>query len=450
MNPLNLSSPGLFQHIAGVPALYQAWRKVRANRGAAGMDAISLQAFEAELAANLGELSRCLSAGSYEPLPARFVCIVKENGKERELGILTVRDRVAQRAVLDAIEPLIEPLMADCSFAFRGGRNVEMAIQRMVAARANGCWWTVESDVEDFFGAIDRRLLLRELSAVVPDENVIRLIQTWLSAGALEEMQKSRAAGWARQGRVVWAKVRLKLGESVGQTLDDYVAQQLGVVSPNPLFEDGWADRQEVNAHDTTNLAEIHAEAQQQTRRAAVTRLIQDGALLAVSQRALLGKLLGAKVLGLGGIAVAGAMLAPNAVEAFRNYRQPPPRGTLQGAPISPLLTNFYMTPFDRALTQQVLRMIRYCDDFVLMCRSKAEAESALQAAQNALAERRLRVHPLKTRIVAPDEEFEFLGYVFAADGSVVPPPSVPAQMAQSIRQAAQHAHKRWGDRVKR
>src|SRR5918911_3781493 len=158
---------GLFRRIVSVPSLYQAWRKVRANRGAAGVDAISLDEFEVNLTGNLQELSRSLLSGTYQPMPARFVTIAKENGKERELGILAVRDRVAQRALLDAIEPLVEPLLLDCCFAFRPGRNVEMAVQHMIAARANGFWWTVESDVEDFFGSIDRRLLLREVAQIM-------------------------------------------------------------------------------------------------------------------------------------------------------------------------------------------------------------------------------------------------------------------------------------------
>ena len=110
-----------------------------------------MHAFEANLAANLQELARSLQSRSYQPLPARFVTITKENGKERELAILAVRDRIAQRAVLDAIEPILEPQLLDCSFAFRPGRNCGMAIQRMIAARANGLWWTVESDVQNFF-----------------------------------------------------------------------------------------------------------------------------------------------------------------------------------------------------------------------------------------------------------------------------------------------------------
>src|SRR5215213_1117458 len=99
----------LLRQLASIPALHQAWRMVRANRGAAGVDAINLRAFEQNLTGNLAELSRNLLSGSYEPLPARYVSIPKADGNMRELAIPTVRDRVTQRAVLDLIEPIFEP-----------------------------------------------------------------------------------------------------------------------------------------------------------------------------------------------------------------------------------------------------------------------------------------------------------------------------------------------------
>src|SRR5437868_9452010 len=247
---------GLFRQIVSVPSLYQAWRKVRANRGAAGVDAISLDEFEMNLTANLRELSRSLLSGTYQPMPARFVTLVKENGKERELGILAVRDRVAQRAVLDAIEPLFEPLLLDCSFAFRQGRNVEMAVQRMIAARANGFWWTVESDVRDFFGSIDRRLLLKETGAVVPDEDVLRLLQAWLDAGALEQAA-AESAKWRRQGKAAMANLRLLMRESVSRSVDDYVAERLGVNGSDSYLNDELLAQSEEEAGETS-LTEAH------------------------------------------------------------------------------------------------------------------------------------------------------------------------------------------------
>lgn len=220
--------------------------------------------------------------------------------------------------------------------------------------------------------------------------------------------------------------------------MNDYVAQHLGV-SASEDYPNGeiafQPDAQGVYENSMPEMPPV----EQQMRRAAIQRLAKDGALLALSQRAVLGRLLSAKVLGVGGLLATAALLAPKAVAAYRQYFHPK-LGTLQGAPLSPLLTNFYMTPFDHELTGQGLRLIRYCDDFVIQCRTEAEAQTALRAAEQAAAGRRLRLHPNKTRIVPLHGEFDFLGYVFAADGSVIPPPSVPEQAAAQLRTMARRA----------
>ena len=436
----------MFLQVANVPSLYQAWRKVRANRGAAGVDAVSLSEFESQLRPNLQELARSLQSGAYQPLPARFVTIKKENGKERELGILTVRDRVAQRAVLDVIEPLLERHFLDCSFAFRQGRNVEMAVQRMIAARANGFWWTVESDVEDFFGSIDRRLLLQEVGQVVTDEKLLALLCAWLDAGALEQ-PSGACTNIRRYGREAWAGVRLFVRENINQSVDSYIARSLDLDQDASVLIDGTLlPAPDVPGFGSSGVQNVEANTQQRTRRAAMKKLIHDGALLALSQRALVGKIMSAKVLGLGGLVVGAALLAPKARGLFKQYTQTQ-LGTLQGAPLSPLLTNFYMTPFDRELTAHGFRLIRYCDDFVIQCRTEGEARKALQVAESVLGERRLKLHPEKTSIISPDGEFKFLGYGFKRNGQVVTPPTVPEQVARQINALARRAVKwRTGD----
>jgi RNA-directed DNA polymerase len=92
LNSFAATQEEIFGRVVSAPALYQAWRKVRANRGAAGVDAVSLQVFEERLHENLRELARGLSSGAYQPMPARFVTVRKDDGRERELAILTVRD----------------------------------------------------------------------------------------------------------------------------------------------------------------------------------------------------------------------------------------------------------------------------------------------------------------------------------------------------------------------
>ena len=177
MNYQITSQSLLLRQIASQRSLYTAWRAVRANRGAAGVDAVTLQVFERSLDPNLTELARNLLNKSYEPLPARHVLVPKPNGAQRELAIPTVRDRVVQRAVLDRIEPMFEPLFLDCSYAFRPGRSVEMAIQRIVVARARGFCWTADADIQDFFPSIDHQLLLEDLTRTMAGPDVFHLIE---------------------------------------------------------------------------------------------------------------------------------------------------------------------------------------------------------------------------------------------------------------------------------
>src|SRR5205085_7638098 len=271
------------RQLAAGQSLHQAWGKVRANRGAAGVDAMSWQAFEAGRDANLRELSRSLLNISYQAMPARYVTIAKADGRERELAILTVRDRVAQRATLDVIEPLFEPQFLDCNYAFRPGRSVEMAVQRMIAARANGYWWTVESDVQDFFGTIDRRLLLSEIDETIGDEEVLRLMKGWLDAGALEpeEFHLAKTSVW-RQGQETMASLKLLVHETVKQSVDDYVAQHLGLSTGDAAIE-ALSDPIEMQSDETIDddLMQGHGVEHKQARRAAWKRLLQDGAIVA-------------------------------------------------------------------------------------------------------------------------------------------------------------------------
>jgi hypothetical protein len=106
------------------------------------------------------------------------------------------------------------------------------------------------------------------------------------------------------------------------------------------------------------------------------------------------------------------------------------------------LLSNALLHPFDVALTSEGFRIIRYCDDFVILCRTKSEAATALRIAKKALAERRLRLNPKKTALLAPNTPLTFLGYHFAADGRIIPPPSTPETVTRRIMATAQQSLK--------
>lgn len=430
-------SHGLLLQISSIPALHVAWRKVRANRGSAGADAVSIRAFERNLAANLKELGRNLLDKSYEPLPARHVCVLKPDGRQREIAILTVRDRIAQRAVLDAVEPLFERQFLDCSFAFRPERSVEMAIQRLVVARAQGFLWTVDADVENFFGTLDHQFLLDDLARTLPDPDVLQLIKQWLDAGALDGGRPT--LDWILSWRSSVAGMNLAVRDAIDRRLDQFAHERLGVDVPE-LAEVDWSSQSEAELPPGSSPGS-------ELRRAAMGRLLQDGLLLAVAQRAALRGLLSLKTLGIGGAAIGLVAAAPYALKVLEKLNSP--RGTLQGAPLSPLLSNVYLHSFDLAMTRPTHKLVRYCDDFVILCRTEDDARTVMRESQAALRERRLHLHPEKTRVVSPLESFKFLGHTFSPDGRVVPPPSLPEVVTQRIIEFAARHRRQTANRIK-
>lgn len=427
------SAPSIIlRQVAALSSLYQAWRKVRANRGAAGVDAISLQAFEQNLQPNLAELSRNLLNKTYEPLPARYVNVPKSDGKYRELAIPTVRDRVAQRAALDLIEPLFEPQFLDCSYAFRPGRSVEMAIQQIIVARANGFCWIVDADIKDFFPSMNHRLLIEDLSLAMDDDDILRLIELWLDAGVLDGTRPN--ARWIARWRGALADTNMAVRDAINDLFDDFLYNRLGGEA-DLAFSESQSDLiDEEGLPDRSEIPSLQREPG--FGRVAKRRLIQDGLLLALAERAAWKGMLAAKVLGIGGAALLLAAAVPPVMRKLRR-KASPGSGALQGAPISPLLSNIYLHPFDLALIENRHRLVRYCDDFVILCRTEAEAQGALGVAGASLQARLLQLHPEKTRLIAPGEQFDFLGYHFNADGSIIPPPSVPTIVTRQIVELA-------------
>jgi len=262
-------------------ALRRAWRQIRANGGGPGVDGVDIAAFEADLEAQLASLRQELTQGTYRPRGVRRVLVPKPGEGLRPLAIWALRDRVAQRAVYDYLEPLFEPGFLDCSHGFRPGRSVETAVADVLAARDQGLHWVLDTDIKDCFDSIDPRLLMRMLKRRVKDRVILRLLKTWLRARILTVDGQMRAAG------------------------------------------------------------------------------------------------------------------------------------TAQGGVLSPLLCNVYLHPFDVALTQRGLRLVRYADDLVVLCRRRQEAIAAEEIARLALAPLGLELNPYKTRVVHFDQGFKFLGVFF-------------------------------------
>jgi group II intron reverse transcriptase/maturase len=161
--------------------VWEAWLKVKANKGAAGVDEESIEMFERDLAGNLYKLWNRLSSGSYMPPPVRAVEIPKRSGGSRMLGVPTVADRVAQTVVRLVLEPEVEPLFHPDSYGYRTGRSALDAVARC----RERCWkadWVIDLDLRSFFDSLDHRLVLRAVAHHTSERWILLYVQRWLKA----------------------------------------------------------------------------------------------------------------------------------------------------------------------------------------------------------------------------------------------------------------------------
>lgn len=167
-------------------AVLEAWKRVKANRGAAGVDEESVQAFERKLRNNLYRVWNRMTSGSYLPPPVRTVEIEKAGGGKRKLGIPTVSDRVAQMVVKMHVEPRLDPLFCDDSYGDRPFKSAHDAVERC----RQRCWsydWAVDLDIKGFFDNIPHGLLMRALRKHVTEKWVLLYTERWLKAPAEDE-----------------------------------------------------------------------------------------------------------------------------------------------------------------------------------------------------------------------------------------------------------------------
>jgi RNA-directed DNA polymerase len=296
----------LMDKVASPHTLAVAWKRVAANKGAAGVDGISIARFQARAPHYLAELERELRAGSYQPLPARRVHIPKGQGKTRPLGIAAVKDRIVQTAITMVVEPIFEREFLPSNDGFRPGRGCKEALREVEQGLQRGSTWVVDADLESYFDSIPKTPLLARVAEKISDGTLLDLLQRFLDQDILDGM------------------------------------------------------------HQWTPLA-----------------------------------------------------------------------GVPQGSGLSPLLSNLYLHPFDHLMTQAGYTSVRYCDDFVILCRTQAEAEAALAVVDAWMTQHGLRLHPEKTRLVeasTDDKGFEFLGYRFAKGRRYVRPKSLQA-LRDKIRQ---------------
>ncbi|PTX10520.1 group II intron reverse transcriptase/maturase [Pontibacter mucosus] len=166
--------------------VWQAYRKVRANKGAAGIDHMGWQDLEQDLPRQLYKLWNRLSSGSYFPKPVREVVIGKKGGGERRLGIPTILDRIAQEVVRAHLERVVEPLFHKDSYGYRPGRSCHQAVGKL-SERAQCHDWAIDLDIRSFFDTIDHELLLQAVRHYCPDKWVLLYIGRWLQAGIVQQ-----------------------------------------------------------------------------------------------------------------------------------------------------------------------------------------------------------------------------------------------------------------------
>jgi RNA-directed DNA polymerase len=183
--------------------MVEAFRNVKRNRGAAGIDKVSIQLYESNLLENLLALMRRLKDGTFRPLPLRRVHIPKGDGKTRPLGIPAVRDRVAQEVLRQLLNPLFERIFHDDSYGFRPARGCHMAVERVVELHQQGHTHVLDADIKGFFDNIPHDVIMAGVADEVADGNILRLVERFLKAGVMEEGQFRPTSVGTPQGGVI-------------------------------------------------------------------------------------------------------------------------------------------------------------------------------------------------------------------------------------------------------
>lgn len=177
----------LIEQVIADDNLWRAYEKVRKNKGAPGVDGITVYQLKSHMEKYYQPLKRKLKDGSFQPQPVKRVAIPKANGAKRYLGIPCVLDRVVQQAILQVIEPIIDPHFSDNSYGFRKGRSAHQAIKKAEEYYQEGFKVVVDCDLKSYFDTIHHQRIRGYLEYFISDKTILRLIWKFLRSGILDK-----------------------------------------------------------------------------------------------------------------------------------------------------------------------------------------------------------------------------------------------------------------------
>ncbi len=194
----------LYDKTYRMEVLEEAYRKAKSNGGASGVDGETFEDIEKKGIANyLAELRSEIRERRYKPQPVRRVYIPKANGKERPLGIPTVRDRIVQTAFLLILGPIFEADFADSSYGFRPGKGAHDAIREIYKYLNWGCLEVYDVDIEKYFDSVEHHKLMTLIARRISDGQILHVIKLWLSSGYIEDGQRRQSTRGTPQGGVI-------------------------------------------------------------------------------------------------------------------------------------------------------------------------------------------------------------------------------------------------------
>jgi len=180
--------------------MLSAWNQVKANKGAPGIDSISIEGFPEYARENWKGIKTSLLDGTYSPIPVKRVEIPKDSGGTRNLGIPVVTDRVIQQAICRVLSPVFDPHFSESSFGFRPGRSAHQAVKKVLKLIQRGYAYAVDIDLEKFFDTVDHDVLMNRVSRRVGDKGILRLIGRYLRAGVVVNGRLNETSKGVPQG----------------------------------------------------------------------------------------------------------------------------------------------------------------------------------------------------------------------------------------------------------